>query len=98
MIMCGGLSSSDLAHTRWRKASRSSNTGANCVELAALTTAEWRKASRSGNSGANCVELASTPGACAVRDSKNASGPLLVFGAEPFAHFLATLKTDHHRS
>jgi hypothetical protein len=52
---------------KWRKASRSDNTGANCVELG------WRKASSSGNSGANCVELS----AHLVRDSKNASGPRL---------------------
>lgn len=52
---------------KWRKASRSGNSGGNCVELG------WRKASRSGNSGANCVELSPH----LVRDSKNPSGPHL---------------------
>lgn len=52
---------------KWRKASRSNNTGGNCVEVG------WRVSSRSGNSGANCVELSEY----LVRDSKNPSGPHL---------------------
>ena len=52
---------------KWRKASRSSNTGDNCVEVG------WRKASSSDNAGGNCVELSEH----LVRDSKNPSGPHL---------------------
>jgi hypothetical protein len=38
------------------------------------TVARWRKASRSGNQG-SCVELHGS--LAAVRDSKNADGPVL---------------------
>lgn len=52
----------------------------------------WRKSSRSDNTGANCVEVAGALPGFAVRDSKNASGPHLVFKAAPFTAFLTTLK------
>jgi hypothetical protein len=67
---------------RWRKASRSGNSGANCVEVA------WRKASHSDNTGANCVEVVGDLSGWAVRDSKNTAGPVLVFGPAPFSAFL----------
>lgn len=44
-----------------------------------LTDARWRKSTRSGAYGDNCVEVAFIDGAIAVRDSKDASGPVLVF-------------------
>jgi hypothetical protein len=40
----------------WRKSSRSTDTGGNCVELAAVPA--WRKSSRSGDTGGSCVEVA----------------------------------------
>ncbi|MCO5999667.1 DUF397 domain-containing protein [Actinoallomurus rhizosphaericola] len=39
---------------QWRKSSRSSSQGGNCVEVAAL----WRKSSRSSGQGGACVEVA----------------------------------------
>jgi Domain of unknown function (DUF397). len=39
----------------------------------------WRKSTRSGENGGNCVEVAAVRGAVAVRDSKDSSGPVLVF-------------------
>ncbi|HEX3792446.1 MAG TPA: DUF397 domain-containing protein [Pseudonocardiaceae bacterium] len=57
-----------------------------------LSQARWRKSSRSGNTGGNCVELASARGVRAVRDSKNAAGPVLVFDPERFTSFLAATK------
>jgi hypothetical protein len=82
------LFSLDLAPSRWRKSSYSDNTGADCIELAALTAAEWRKSSHSTNTGADCVELASASGARAVRDSKNTPGPALIFDTTKFDAFL----------
>lgn len=44
-----------------------------------LSRAQWRKSSRSGPNCDNCVEVAFVGGAIAVRDSKNPTGPALVF-------------------
>lgn len=41
---------------------------------------EWRKSSYSGTQS-DCVELAWRQGQLAVRDSKNPSGPVLMFPA-----------------
>jgi Domain of unknown function (DUF397) len=41
---------------KWRKSSRSTDTGGQCVELAAVPA--WRKSSRSGDTGGSCVEVA----------------------------------------
>jgi hypothetical protein len=51
----------------------------------------WRKSSRSANTN-SCVEVASAPGVTAVRDSKNPTGPALVFAPAAFAAFLDTVK------
>jgi hypothetical protein len=39
----------------------------------------WRKSTRSGPWTDNCVEVAFVNGAVAVRDSKDPTGPVLVF-------------------
>lgn len=44
-----------------------------------LDNAVWRKSTRSGPWTDNCVEVAFVGGAIAVRDSKDAAGPVLVF-------------------
>ncbi|NJP30510.1 DUF397 domain-containing protein [Micromonospora thermarum] len=55
-----------------------------------LNGARWRKATRSGTSGGNCVEVADNlPGVVAVRDSKDPTGPALVFGAHAWRAFVA---------
>jgi hypothetical protein len=51
----------------------------------------WRKSSRSTNT-TNCVEVAQAPGVAAVRDSKNPTGPALVFAPAAFGAFLNTVK------
>jgi hypothetical protein len=44
-----------------------------------LSRAQWSKASYSNSNGGACVEVArNLPGAVAVRDSKNPSGPALL--------------------
>ncbi|MEU4469264.1 DUF397 domain-containing protein [Streptomyces sp. NPDC024017] len=52
-------------------------------------TAVWRKSSYSDGGQTNCVEVADNcPGTVPVRDSKRPDGPILVFGAGPWASFL----------
>lgn len=60
-----------LASTSWRKSSFSEGPQTSCVEVA------WRKSSFSEGPQTNCVEVALAEGRAAVRDSKNASGPIL---------------------
>jgi hypothetical protein len=57
----------------------------------------WRKSSRSTNNQ-NCVELARHPGAAGVRDSKNISGPVLVFDETALVWFLANAKSGRFDS
>lgn len=52
-----------------------------------LTQAEWRKSSYSSGNG-QCVEVAFFNAAVAMRDSKNPTGPALVFTAGEFAAFV----------
>jgi len=57
-----------------------------------LTKARWRKSSRSNSNGGNCVEVADNlPGAVGVRDSKDPSGPVLVFGPTAWRTFVAAV-------
>jgi hypothetical protein len=59
-----------------------------------LSRAKWRKSSHSGQDG-NCVEVArNLPGLVAVRDSKDASGPVLVFGRHAWRQFTAKAKAE----
>jgi predicted secreted Zn-dependent protease len=51
----------------------------------------WRKSTRSGAAG-HCVEIAETPAAVLVRDSKNATGPVLRFAAPGWQHFIAGVR------
>ena len=58
-----------------------------------LSAAAWRKSSRSnGNGGNNCVEVAYLDTAVAVRDSKDPSGPALVFNSATWTEFLNSAK------
>lgn len=70
----------------WHKSTRSSNGGAQCVEVGA-----WRTSSRSGDGhGRNCAEA----GTCnslgiAVRDSKFIDGGVLTAGVAEWTSLLA---------
>ncbi|MEU6717581.1 DUF397 domain-containing protein [Nonomuraea sp. NPDC046802] len=58
-----------------------------------LSQAVWRKSSHSGGNGGNCVEVATNlPGFIAVRDSKNPSGPALIFTPAEWKAFLGGVK------
>ena len=52
---------------------------------------EWRKSSAS-SSNANCVEVRGQGEAVDVRDSKNPDGPVLSFGPDEWATFVAGIK------
>ncbi|CCH20991.1 DUF397 domain-containing protein [Micromonospora lupini] len=53
-----------------------------------LTDAQWRTSTRSGNG--ECVEVADNlPGVVGVRDSKDPSGPVLVFAPPAWRAFVA---------
>jgi hypothetical protein len=75
----------DLTYAHWRKSSYSSGSG-QCVEVARVP-AQWRKSSHSGGDGA-CVEVTHLPEAIAVRDSKDPSGPKLIFTPPAWAAFI----------
>jgi hypothetical protein len=51
----------------------------------------WRKSSRSGNNG-QCVEVRDRGDAIDVRDSKNPSGPALLFTAAEWDAFVSGVK------
>lgn len=53
-----------------------------------LAAAVWRKSRRSANNGA-CVEVAAQTSAIAVRDSKDPSGPALIFAQAAWQAFAA---------
>jgi hypothetical protein len=58
-----------------------------------LHGATWRKSSYSGGGGDNCLEVADVdPTVVPVRDSKNPTGPKLVFRASAWAAFVTGLK------
>lgn len=64
-----------------------------------LTGAVWRKSSRSSGNGGQCVEVADNiPGSVAVRDSKNPSGPVLLFTPEAWAAFVGDVKNGSLRA
>ncbi|MDM4721852.1 DUF397 domain-containing protein [Micromonospora sp. WMMA1363] len=57
-----------------------------------MTGAQWRKSTKSGPNGGACVEVADNlPGIVGVRDSKDPTGPTLVFGPAEWRTFVAQL-------
>lgn len=58
-----------------------------------LTGASWFKSSYSQPSG-DCVEVAHLYGVVGVRDSKNVSGPALVFAPREWEAFLRAVSAE----
>jgi hypothetical protein len=59
-----------------------------------LSRTRWRKSSFSGGGGSNCVEVADAGQAIVVRDSKDALGPVLVFGQHEWRQFATKMKAE----
>ncbi|WP_329067889.1 DUF397 domain-containing protein [Streptomyces sp. NBC_01429] len=53
---------------------------------------EWFKSSYSGGNTTECVEAARLPGSTAIRDSKNADGPRLVFRQPSWDGFVGAVR------
>ncbi|MFI8874290.1 DUF397 domain-containing protein [Streptomyces sp. NPDC055243] len=80
----------DLSNASWHKSSYSDASGGNCLEVG-----RWRKSTYSGPDGGNCLEVADGhPEIVPVRDSKNPTGPKLVFRAASWSAFVADLKNN----
>ncbi|MFH8556468.1 DUF397 domain-containing protein [Streptomyces celluloflavus] len=63
------------------------------TSASSLSRASWRKSSYSSDNGGSCVEVADGfPGVVPVRDSKDLHGPALVFRADGWASFVASVK------
>ncbi|MEU6000130.1 DUF397 domain-containing protein [Streptomyces sp. NPDC047197] len=70
----------------WHRSSNAS--GGNC-----LKKTHWRKSTYSAGDGGDCLEVADGhPNLVPVRDSKNPTGPKLVFRAASWSAFVANLK------
>lgn len=64
------------------------------MTVRSLEGARWFTSSRSGTTG-QCVEVAFVgAGRVAVRDSKDRSGPVLVFTDTEWAAFVSAARTD----
>ena len=57
-----------------------------------LSGARWRKSTRSGGNTDMCVEVAFVGEAIAVRDSKDTTGPVLVFNQAEWDAFVGGVK------
>lgn len=85
----------------WRKSSYSGGEGDECVEVGGDFTGaalSWRKSTHSGGTSAECVEVSDNlPGLVPVRDSKNPTGGVLVFGAAAWSCFVAAARELSNR-
>ncbi|WP_341845491.1 DUF397 domain-containing protein [Kitasatospora purpeofusca] len=62
------------------------------VSVSDLSRVNWRKSTFSGETG-DCVEVADgAPGVLPVRDSKDPSGPSLVFTHEAWGAFVTAVR------
>ncbi|MYV93658.1 DUF397 domain-containing protein [Streptomyces sp. SID1034] len=75
--------------TGWRKSSYSGGDSGECLEV----TDVWRKSTYSGGTSGECLEFSDSCSACVpVRDSKNPTGPAVVFGPTAWAEFVGAVK------
>lgn len=67
-------------------------TGMSSMITNATQVTGWRRSTKCDNSGPNCVEVASHAGGVALRDSKNPTGPALMFTGSEIGAFLEAVK------
>ncbi|MEU8964827.1 DUF397 domain-containing protein [Streptomyces sp. NPDC048491] len=73
----------------WRKSSYSGGDSGECLEVSDA----WRKSTYSGGSSGECLEFSDSCSACVpVRDSKNPTGPAVVFGPTAWTEFVGAVK------
>ncbi|MER6994225.1 DUF397 domain-containing protein [Streptomyces sp. NPDC000410] len=78
----------------WRKSSYSGGTSGDCLEVSDAFADAWRKSSHSGGSSGDCLEVNDACPACVpVRDSKNPTGPAVLFAPTAWTSFVTALKT-----
>ncbi len=53
-----------------------------------MISQEWKKSSKSGGNGGECVEVRRHDGAIQIRDSKDPTGPVLMFTPDEWRAFL----------
>jgi Domain of unknown function (DUF397) len=82
------MNSPDLSRVAWRKSSHSGANGS-CVEVAPVPGAALDGTALDSTA---LTSTGSPPGMIAVRDSKNRSGPALVFTARQWRTFAAGVK------
>ncbi|MEU9096495.1 DUF397 domain-containing protein [Streptomyces sp. NPDC048361] len=82
------------ALSAWRKSSYSGGESGECLEVSEAYTA-WRKSSYSGGDSGECLEFSDTCEGCVpVRDSKNPTGPAVVFGPGAWTSFVDAVKGE----
>ncbi|MFE4825957.1 DUF397 domain-containing protein [Streptomyces sp. NPDC056672] len=54
----------------------------------------WRKSSYSGGSNGDCLEVADGYADIPIRDSKNPTGPTLLFRPTDWSSFIAAVKVE----
>jgi Domain of unknown function (DUF397) len=64
-----------------------------------LASAQWRTSSYSGGNGGQCIQVATQANTredlgqlCAIRDSKDPAGPVLVFRSRQWRAFTTVIK------
>ena len=59
-----------------------------------MTTSEWRTSSYSTGADSTCVEVSMHATGVAVRDSKNPTGPVLMFTKQEWRVFLLGVRSN----
>ncbi|GGU35225.1 DUF397 domain-containing protein [Streptomyces violascens] len=79
-------------YASWRKSSYSGPSEGSCLEVNDACET-WQKSTYSGPGGGECLEFSDSCTMCVpVRDSKNPTGPAVVFGPAAWTSFIDGVK------